>query len=138
MVANWPIGIPTACLPPLPRHHKWQGIDGIDTDIPSRLEGRIIRGPVTKTIWASCRSSRMRCVMFIKAQDVTAAHIMNWASQIAFDLFIFYIWGWKPLFYFVFCIFSPAASTRAGHFISEHYVFPHLDAMQETYSYTAR
>merc|ERR1712046_555880 len=73
---------------------------------------------------------------FIKAQDVTKYHIANWASQIAFDALIFYVWGWKPLFYFVFCIFlAGGLHPCAGHFISEHYVFPHLDAMQETYSY---
>merc|ERR1719506_2624283 len=61
---------------------------------------------------------------------------MNWASQIAFDVAIYCIWGWKPLFYFVFCIFlAGGLHPCAGHFISEHYVFPHLDAMQETYSY---
>lgn len=56
-VANWPIGIPYT----IPfrgyhlEHHKFQGVDGIDTDIPSRLEGMLVRGPVTKTIWACCQ-----------------------------------------------------------------------------------
>ena len=139
MVANWPIGIPY-CVPFRGyhlEHHKWQGVDGIDTDIPSELEGRLIRGPVTKTIWACCQilTYALR-PMFIKAQDVTTAHVMNWASQIAFDAVVFYFWGWKPLFYFVFCIFlAGGLHPCAGHFISEHYVFPHLDATQETYSY---
>jgi len=139
MVANWPIGIPY-CVPFRGyhlEHHKFQGVDGIDTDIPSRLEGKIIRGPVTKTIWACCQilTYALR-PMFIKAQDITQAHIMNWVSQIAFDLAVFYFWGWKPLFYFVLCIFlAGGLHPCAGHFISEHYVFPHLDAMQETYSY---
>merc|ERR1712216_742050 len=139
MVVNWPIGIPY-CVPFRGyhlEHHKWQGVDGIDTDIPSRLEGQLIRGPVSKIIWASCQilTYALR-PMFIKAQDLTQAHIMNWASQIAFDVAIYCIWGWKPLFYFVFCIFlAGGLHPCAGHFISEHYVFPHLDAMQETYSY---
>ena len=139
MVANWPIGIPY-CVPFRGyhlEHHKWQGVDGIDTDIPSRVEGRFIRGPVTKTIWACCQilTYALR-PMFIKAQDVTSAHLMNWVSQIAFDALVFYMWGWRPLFYLVFCIFlAGGLHPCAGHFISEHYVFPHLDAMQETYSY---
>jgi len=139
MVANWPIGIPY-CVPFRGyhlEHHKWQGVDGIDTDIPSRAEGKYIRGPVSKTAWASCQilTYALR-PMFIKAQDVTTAHVMNWASQIAFDVLVFYVWGWRPLFYFVFCIFlAGGLHPCAGHFISEHYVFPHLDAIQETYSY---
>eukprot|EP00966_Prymnesium_polylepis_P088926 2057777-Prymnesium_polylepis.1 len=72
MVANWPIGIPY-CVPFRGyhlEHHKWQGVDGIDTDIPSRLEGKLIRGPVTKAIWACCQilTYALR-PMFIKAQD---------------------------------------------------------------------
>ena len=106
MVANWPIGIPY-CVPFRGyhlEHHKWQGVDGIDTDIPSRLEGRLIRGPVTKALWCSCQilTYALR-PMFIKAQDVTTNHILNWLSQIAFDLVIFMLWGYRPLFYFVFC-----------------------------------
>jgi len=139
MVANWPIGIPYS----VPfrgyhlEHHKYQGVDGIDTDIPSRVEGRYIRGPVSKTIWACCQilTYALR-PMFIKAQDITSYHLMNWASQIAFDAAVYYFWGWKPLFYMVICIFlAGGLHPCAGHFISEHYVFPHLDEKQETYSY---
>jgi len=139
MAANWPIGI-AYCVPFRGyhlEHHKWQGVDGIDTDIPSRFEGRFIRGPVSKTVWACCQilTYALR-PMFIKAQDVTKYHIWNWVSQIAFDLTVYYFWGWKPLFYFIFCIFlAGGLHPCAGHFISEHYVFPHKDAIQETYSY---
>jgi len=139
MVANWPIGIPY-CVPFRGyhlEHHKWQGVDGIDTDVPSRFEASLIRGPVTKTIWCSCQilTYALR-PMFIKPQDITTNHILNWISQIAFDAAMFYFWGWKPIFYFIFCIFlAGGLHPCAGHFISEHYVFPHLNATQETYSY---
>merc|ERR1719230_2028623 len=57
MFANLPIGIPYS----VPfrgyhlEHHKFQGLDGVDTDIPSQLEGKLIRGPVSKTVWACCQ-----------------------------------------------------------------------------------
>ena len=133
-VANWPIGIPYT----IPfrgyhlDHHKFQGVDGIDTDIPSRLEGRIVRGPVTKAIWACCQilTYALRPV-FIKRQEITRMHIYNWISQIAFDGVMLYFFGWRPLAYMVLCIFlAGGLHPCAGHFISEHYVFPHLSATQ--------
>jgi len=139
MVANWPIGIPY-CVPFRGyhlEHHKWQGVDGIDTDIPSRAEGKYVRGPLRKAVWCCCQilTYALR-PMFIKPQDFTPNHLYNWVSQIAFDLAIYYFWGYKPLAYFVLCIFlAGGLHPCAGHFISEHYVFPHLDATQETYSY---
>ncbi|CAK0890188.1 unnamed protein product, partial [Prorocentrum cordatum] len=88
MLANLPIGIPY-CVPFRGyhlEHHKYQGIDGIDTDIPSNLEARFIRGPITKTIWCSCQilTYALR-PMFIKPQELTMMHVLNWAVQIAFD-----------------------------------------------------
>ena len=95
MIANFPIGIPY-CVPFRGyhlEHHKYQGVDGIDTDIPSRLEGKLIRGPLAKAIWCCCQilTYALR-PMFIKAQDITRAHLMNWASQIAFDVDIYALW----------------------------------------------
>eukprot|EP00908_Phaeocystis_cordata_P012194 Transcript_23157.p1 GENE.Transcript_23157~~Transcript_23157.p1 ORF type:complete len:333 (-),score=148.85 Transcript_23157:1311-2309(-) len=139
MVANLPIAIPYT----IPfrgyhlEHHKFQGVDGVDTDIPSYLEGKLIRGPVTKTVWACCQilTYALRPCL-IKAQDVTSLHALNWAVQLSFDAVVMYYWGWRPLFYMVLCIFlAGGLHPCAGHFISEHYVFPHLSATQETYSY---
>jgi len=138
-IANWPIGIPYT----IPfrgyhlEHHKFQGVDGVDTDIPSQLEGRLVRGPVTKTIWACCQilTYALRPCM-IKAQEITSMHVYNWVTQIAFDAVMFALFGWKPLFYMVLTIFlAGGLHPCAGHFISEHYVFPHLSKTQETYSY---
>merc|ERR1739848_343875 len=139
MVTNWPIGIPYT----IPfrgyhlEHHKFQGVDGVDTDLPSYFEAQHIRGPLSKTAWACCQI--LTCAlrpMFIKAQDITAMHVTNWAVQIAFDAAMLYAFGWRPLAYMVLCILlAGGLHPCAGHFISEHYVFPHLDATQETYSY---
>jgi sphingolipid delta-4 desaturase len=63
-------------------------------------------------------------------------HLYNWLAQIAFDAAFFAAFGWRPLFFMVFCIFlAGGLHPCAGHFISEHYVFPHKSATQETYSY---
>merc|ERR1711865_548851 len=59
--------------------------------IPSRFEGKYVRGPVLKAIWCCCQilTYALR-PMFIKAQDFTPNHLYNWISQIAFDLVVFY------------------------------------------------
>ncbi|EOD13051.1 dihydroceramide delta(4)-desaturase, partial [Emiliania huxleyi CCMP1516] len=127
MVANWPIGIPYT----IPfrgyhlEHHKFQGVDGVDTDVPSYFEAQHIRGPLSKTAWACCQilTYALR-PMFIKAQDITAMHVTNWAVQIAFDAAMLYAFGWRPLAYMVLCILlAGGLHPCAGHFISEHYVF---------------
>ena len=118
-------------------HHKHQGIDGIDTDIPSRLEGQLIRGPLSKVFWACCQilTYALRPSL-IKPMDMSILLATNWVSQIAFDAVILYFYGWKPLAYMVLSILlAGGLHPCAGHFISEHYVFPHLSETQETYSY---
>merc|ERR1711939_1134643 len=56
---------------------------------------------------------------------VTSLHVLNWAVQLSFDAVVMYYWGWRPLFYMVLCIFlAGGLHPCAGHFISEHHVFP--------------
>merc|ERR1719231_19300 len=102
LIANWPIVFPMAVafrgyhL----EHHKFQGVDGIDTDVPTYLEAKYIRGPVTKTLWASCQimTYALRPCL-IRAQDITRLHVYNLLSQVAFDAAIVALWGWRPLGY---------------------------------------
>mgnify|MGYP002043997477 FL=1 len=139
MVVNWPIGIPycAAFRDYHIEHHKWQGADGVDTDVPSRLEARVVRGSLAKAAWMCCQivvyALRPVCIKPLRATPALAA---NWAAQLAFDAFVVCAWGWGPILYFVLCVFlAGGLHPCAGHFISEHYVFPHLNAKQETYSY---
>jgi sphingolipid delta-4 desaturase len=32
-------------------HHKFQGVDGVDTDIPTEMEGRFFTTPFRKALW---------------------------------------------------------------------------------------
>ena len=138
-IANVPIGIPYAIsfrnyhL----EHHKFQGVEGVDADIPSQLEGKLFRGMFGKFIWASCQVVAYAIrPMFVKPLDFTPLLALNWTTQLGFNAAIFLLFGWRPLFYMIFCLFlSGGLHPCAGHFISEHYVFPHKSAMQETYSY---
>ena len=112
-------------------------MDGVDTDIPSNLEGRLIRGPLSKTMWACCQilTYALRPCL-VKRQDITALLLINWFIQLLFNAGVIHFYGCGPLMYMVLCIFlAGGLHPCAGHFISEHYVFPHLSATQETYSY---
>lgn len=64
-------------------HHKQQGVDGIDTDVPARLEARIFQGRLGKTLW--CISQILFYAlrpMMIKAQVPTGMHALNFAVQV--------------------------------------------------------
>eukprot|EP00307_Rebecca_sp_RCC1486_P014035 CAMPEP_0119406082 /NCGR_PEP_ID=MMETSP1335-20130426/548_1 /TAXON_ID=259385 /ORGANISM="Chrysoculter rhomboideus, Strain RCC1486" /LENGTH=326 /DNA_ID=CAMNT_0007430141 /DNA_START=22 /DNA_END=1002 /DNA_ORIENTATION=- len=115
-------------------HHKHQGVDGVDTDIPARLEAAIFRGPLGKLVW--CMHQILFYAlrpMMIKSQTPTAMHALNIVVQVTFDLAIFKLFGAGPLLYMVLCLFlAGSLHPTAGHFLSEHYVF---DKGQETYSY---
>lgn len=119
-------------------HHKFQGVDGIDTDIPTRWEAQWIAGPLTKLLWISLQilTYALRPV-FVKPQTVTRHHVWNWTVQLAFDAAVWSTCGWRPLGYLAFCILLAGGwHPCAGHFISEHYVFPEqASTAQETYSY---
>ena len=118
-------------------HHKHLGIDGVDADIPSLFECRIVQGPLTKAIWAVYQMVAYATrPMFVKPLEFTAMLLLNWTTQVVFDVILWGLFGWKPLFYMLLCLFlSGSLHPCAGHFISEHYVFPHKSTSQETYSY---
>ena len=138
-IANFPIVFPfsIAFRGYHIEHHKFQGVDGVDTDIPSRAEGRVVRGTLMKIIWASCQilTYALRPCL-LRFQEFTPTHVANLIMQVLFDLTIYHFWGWRPLAYMILCILlAGGLHPCAGHFISEHYVFPHLSDTQETYSY---
>ena len=79
-------------------HHKFQGVDGVDTDIPSDLECKLVRGVVTKSVWASCQilAYALRPCL-VRHQAITKWHVLNILTQLAFDAVVLHYWGWKPL-----------------------------------------
>ena len=139
MIVNFPLVFPFCVIFRAYHldHHKFQGQDGIDTDLPSHIECRFVTGPVTKTIWASGQilayAIRPICVRPLRPNYLV---YVNYATQLAYNLAVYSAWGWGPLkFSFLCVLLAGSLHPLAGHFISEHYVFPHLSETQETYSY---
>lgn len=136
MFVNLPIGAPycVAFKGYHLDHHKQQGVDGADTDVPSYLEVCAFASRPMKLLW--CFTQILFYAlrpMAIKRQNFTKMHAINWAIQLGFDALIIYLVGWRPVIYFLMStFFAGSLHPTAGHFISEHYVF---NEGHETYSY---
>jgi len=115
-------------------HHQYQGVDGVDTDIPTPWEAHYVTNLVAKVIWICLQpvAYSMRPII-VKPKPFIFWEAMNWTAQVIFDACIFYYFGAKSLSYlFMGTLLGIGLHPSAGHFIAEHYEFI---KGQETYSY---
>lgn len=136
IIANFVTGVPSS----VPfryyhyEHHLYQGIDGVDTDIPSIWELKIFNGTVLKILW---------CIMMpffyairpliVNPKPPTKWQIANTVVQFAFNAWIAKTFGWVALGYLIGgSLLGTGLHPCAGHFIAEHYEFM---KGYETYSY---
>jgi sphingolipid 4-desaturase/C4-monooxygenase len=71
---------------------------------------------------------------FIRTQTPTIWHLLNFLTQLTFDILLVRTFGPRPLIYLIMSsFFAGSLHPCAGHFIAEHYVWDGLE--QETYSY---
>jgi len=115
-------------------HHRYQGDDTLDADIPSRIEGQLFQHTFTKLIWVILQPLfyAFRPVI-TRPKPITALQATNIVIQVAFNASIVYVMGWRSLAYLVLGTFlALGLHPVAGHFISEHYMF---EKGFETYSY---
>jgi len=136
LVANLPVGVPSAIS--FKRyhmeHHRYQGEDGIDTDIPTEAEGHVINTTFTKFLFI-CFQVFFYAFrpLLVNPKKPGKWEFINAACCIAFDAAIAWMWGMSALGYFLLSSFLGAGlHPVAGHFIAEHYVFV---KGAETYSY---
>ena len=115
-------------------HHTHQGDERLDTDLPTELEGRMLRHTLTKLLWLSGQGFAYALrPLFVHPKKPTATEALNLLLQLGFNVAIFYFWGGKALAYLpISSLIVMGLHPIAGHYISEHYVFR---AGQETYSY---
>eukprot|EP00501_MAST-03F_sp_TOSAG23-6_P002298 GSMAST32.ASY1.ANO1.2400.1 assembled CDS len=127
MVANLPLGIPASAS--FKRyhadHHRHQGLDVIDADVPTDWEVSFFVGPLKKVLWMLLQPA------FYALRPLWEA--INWTMQIAFNCSIYYLAGSKGVVYLVAgTLLGMGIHPMAGHFVAEHYTFI---KGQETYSY---
>lgn len=115
-------------------HHLHQGEEGTDTDLPTALEARLLRGKLSKLLWLSGQGFAYALrPLFVHPKPPTWTEGANLAVQVLFNLVIWHFWGAKALAYLpISSLIVMGLHPVAGHYISEHYVFR---PGQETYSY---
>jgi len=135
-IANLCTGIPSAIT--FARyhmeHHQFQGVHGVDTDIPTMWEVETFTNSVRKFCWVILQPLFYAVrPMVVKPQLPNRWEIWNEITQILFDCVVLYFLGFKALAYLVIgTLLGLGMHPCAGHFIAEHYEFT---KGSETYSY---
>jgi len=123
--ANWPLVIPYAVMfrKYHLEHHRYQGVDGIDTDIPTAIEGRLVNKPWKKFLWV------MFQVFFYAVRPMVTnpkpferKDLIGWIWQIVYVSSMVYVAGPLTMLYLLLSfMIGTGMHPCAGHFIAEHY-----------------
>lgn len=134
--ANLPIAVPMsiAFKKYHVEHHRYQGTDGYDVDLPTEFEGWFFHNSFTKIIWLFLQPGFYALRPFVvRPKSPTRLEILNIIVQIIFDVLIWYFFGFKSLFYlFIGTLLCLGIHPMSAHFIAEHYMF---ERGYETFSY---
>lgn len=136
LIANFPIGVPCAISFKKYHleHHRYQGDEELDVDLPTQFEARMFFNTATKFLWVVLQPFFYSLrPMFVNPKNPLPLEIINMVIQFSVDALVVHYWGAKSL---VFMIASSLLGMGfhpvAGHFISEHYMFVNG---YETFSY---
>jgi len=115
-------------------HHQYQGVDGVDADVPTMWEVNTFHNAFLKLIWVLGQPFAYGLrPLFIKPKPPGAWETINGLSVFLVDALVLYFMGYKSLVYLVAGTFlGMGLHPVAGHFIAEHYEFV---SGAETYSY---
>ncbi|KAG5716177.1 hypothetical protein E4T56_gene10663 [Termitomyces sp. T112] len=135
--ANLPIAVPysAAFKGYHIEHHKFLGQDGIDTDLPTRLELLCLNNVLGKVFFATFQIFFYALRPgFVRSQRLTKWHILNLLVQLLFNYALLHTLGPRPLIYLLLSsFFAGSLHPCAAHFIAEHYLWDRMH--QETFSY---
>jgi len=115
-------------------HHQFQGVDGVDTDVPTEFEIKFFDCQWKKVLWLFLQPLFYALrPMMVKPKQPTKWEAVNWVTQMSFNIAVVYFWGWKSFIYLIAgTLLGLGLHPTAGHFVAEHY---ELNPGQETYSY---
>lgn len=126
--ANLPIGIPySASFRPYHlTHHKALGVDGLDTDLPTKYEAIFLDSVLGKAFFATFQIFFYALrPMMVYQLPLTKLHLFNVLIQLLFDIVLYKQFGGKAVLYLLFSSFlAGSLHPCAGHFIAEHVSVP--------------
>jgi sphingolipid delta-4 desaturase len=104
-------------------HHRYQGVDGIDTDIPTAYEGWFFTSPFKKFLWVFLQPFFYAIrPLLVNPKPLDKKDFMNIVTQFSF-LYVLYTYaGVGAIGYLLAAtLFGLGFHPCAGHFIAEHY-----------------
>ncbi|KAJ2786066.1 sphingolipid delta-4 desaturase [Coemansia javaensis] len=115
-------------------HHQFQGVEGMDPDMPLDAEVKYIHNsPLLKTLWVFCYSAMYVARGIVMKKQPQRWEVANLLFTVAADVLIVRLMSVRALAYLAVSVFfGYGMHPGAAHFIQEHYIF--RDG-QETYSY---
>lgn len=115
-------------------HHRYQGDEVIDTDLPTLIEAKLFCTTFGKFCWVLLQPFfYIIRPLIVNPKPPNRLELINAAIQITFDAIVVYFFGWRVLWYMIIgTLLAMGLHPVAGHFISEHYMFA---KGYETYSY---
>ncbi|CAO3599578.1 unnamed protein product [Absidia cylindrospora] len=119
-------------------HHTWQGVDGMDPDLPLDWEKDLIKGnAISKLLWVAIYPVMyvVRGAVMQNQRSLTPSkwEIINVIFSVLSDAVIYWFCGPIGLLYLLLSLWTGySLHPGAAHFIQEHYTF---EDGQETYSY---
>lgn len=136
LIVNFPIGVPCAISFKKYHleHHRYQGDEELDVDLPTQFEARMFFNTATKFVWVVLQPFFYSLrPMFVNPKNPLPLEIVNMVLQFSVDAMVVHYWGGKSLaFMIASSLLGMGLHPVAGHFISEHYMFA---KGYETYSY---
>jgi sphingolipid 4-desaturase/C4-monooxygenase len=127
-VSNLPLVVPAAVS--FKRyhmdHHKYQGVDGMDVDIPTILEGNFFHTTFRKFFFVTFQMAFYAIrPLLVNPKPKNTMEFINFLYMMVVNATIVYCWGTSSVLYLaVSTILGMGLHPCAGHFIAEHFVFP--------------
>ena len=126
MFANLPIGAPMSVSFKKYHldHHRYQGDEQLDTDIPCELEAKLFKTTATKLLWLILQPVfYVFRPFFVNPKPVTHWELLNTAIQLSFNYLVYYCFGFGMVIYLLFStVIVMGLHPCAGHFVAEHYI----------------